>query len=248
MIPVLSSASWTAAAGAALCCGLTKAGLGGFSLLTVLLMAMVLPAKESTGALLPLLIAADFLAAGGFRKHADWRELRSLLPATLPGLALGWVLLEVIPDAIFRAVLGWMILLMMLLVIWQRVDSRVLDAVMSHPVLASVSGFIAGVSTMMANAGGPAMTFHLLAKRFDKMSFVGTCAWFFLITNLLKLPLSLSLGLISGSSLLMDLLLLPAVLAGFLLGKALLGKIPQGPFDLLLLAASVATAIKLVVF
>jgi len=98
---------------------------------------------------------------------------------------------------------------------------------------------------MIANAGGPAMTFHLLARRFDKMAFVGTCAWFFFMTNLVKVPLSLSLGLISLHSLLLDLCLLPAVAAGFLLGKALLGKIPQGPFDTMLVLMSLAAALKL---
>jgi uncharacterized membrane protein YfcA len=245
VIPALSPLQWGLGLCSALCIGLAKSGFGGFGLLIVSLMAMILPAKESTGAVLPLLIAADLMAVRGFRSHADWREIRALLPATIPGLIAGWWLLDVIPVRIFGHFLGWMILAMMGLVIWQRLDRRVLAAVMSHPALASFSGFLAGLSTMMANAGGPAMTFHLLARRFDKMAFVGTCAWFFFLTNLIKVPFSLSLGLISPSSLLLDLWLVPAVGVGFLLGKALLGKIPQGPFDLMLLAMSLAAALKL---
>ena len=79
------------------------------------------------------------------------------------------------------------------------------------------------------------------------MSYVGTCAWFFFITNMIKVPFSLSLGLISRSSLLLDLWLIPVIGVGFLLGKALLGKIPQGPFDLILLIMSLAAALKLVI-
>jgi len=105
-------------------------------------MAMILPAKESTGAVLPLLIAADLMAVRGFRNHADWKEIRSLLPATLPGLIAGWWLLDVIPARIFGLVLGWMILAMMALVVWQRLDRRVLATVMNHPALASLSGFL----------------------------------------------------------------------------------------------------------
>jgi hypothetical protein len=245
VIPAYTPLQWGLGLCGALCIGLSKSGFGGFGLLIVSLMAMILPAKESTGAVLPLLIAADLMAVRGFRRHADWGEIRSLLPATIPGLLAGWWLLDVIPSRIFGHLLGWMILAMMALVVWQRLDRRVLTAVMNHRALASFSGFLAGISTMMANAGGPAMTFHLLARRFDKMAFVGTCAWFFFITNLLKVPFSLSLGLISRSSLLLDLCLLPAVAAGFLLGKALLGRIPQGPFDMLLLVMSVAAALKL---
>ena len=247
MIPTLSPLQWGLGLCAALCIGLSKSGFGGFGLLIVSLMAMILPAKESTGAVLPMLIAADLMAVRGFRRHADWKEIRALLPATIPGLIAGWWLLDAIPVRIFGHFLGWMILAMMGLVVWQRLDTRVLAAVMSHPALASFSGFLAGLSTMMANAGGPAMTFHLLARRFDKMAFVGTCAWFFFLTNLIKVPFSLSLGLISRSSLLLDLWLVPAVGAGFLLGRAFLGRIPQGPFDLMLLAMSLAAALKLAV-
>jgi uncharacterized membrane protein YfcA len=135
---------------------------------------------------------------------------------------------------------------MMALVLWQRFDTRVLDMVMHHPVLSGFSGFAAGVSTMMANAGGPAMTFYLLAKKFDKMAFVGTCAWFFFVTNLSKIPLSLNLGLISTSSLMLDLALVPVVAAGFLLGKSLLGKVSQGPFEWILVVMATASAIKLI--
>ena len=240
-------AQWLLSIGAALCIGLTKAGFGGFGLLFVSFMAMILPAKESTGAVLPLLLAADLMAVRGFRHHADWKEIRALLPATIPGLIAGWWLLDTVPGPIFGQVLGWMILAMMALVVWQRLDRRILGAVMRHRGLAAFSGFLAGISTMMANAGGPAMTFHLMARRFDKMSFVGTCAWFFFITNIIKVPFSVSLGLISHSSLVLDFCLLPAVGAGFLLGKAVLGKIPQAPFEWILVATATASAIRLIV-
>lgn len=246
ILPALSVQAWVLTAFAAFSCGLAKSGFGGFGLVTVLLMAMILPAKESTGAVLPLLIFADLMAVGGFRRHVDWNELRRLLPSTLIGVLSGWIVMGRIPDAGFGAFLGWMILAMMALVLWQRFDKRVLDAVMHHPVLSGFSGFAAGVSTMMANAGGPAMTFYLLAKKFDKMALVGTCAWFFFVTNLSKVPLSLNLGLISPSSLTLDLALLPVVAAGFLLGRNLLGRIQQGPFEWLLVVMAVVSAVKLI--
>lgn len=245
MIPEFTALQWSLSVGAALCVGLSKSGFLGFGLLLVSLMALALPAKESTGAVLPLLIAADLMAVYGFRRHAVWKEIRALIPPTIPGLLVGWWLLDAVPGRAFVHVLGWMILGMMGLVVWQKADARVIAAVMKHPALAYFSGFVAGLSTMMANAGGPAMTFHLLARRFDKMSFVGTCAWFFFIMNLIKFPFNLSLGLITRSSLTLDLWLIPAVVVGFLLGKSLLGKIPQGPFDLILLIMSVIAALKL---
>jgi len=245
-LPDLPPSAWVLAALAAFCTGLSKAGFGGFGLITVLLMAMVLPAKESTGAVLPMLIAADLMAVGGFRRHVDRRELVKLLPPTLAGLAAGWLLMDRIPDTLFGSFLGWTILAMMALVLWQRFDKRVLSGVLHHPVLSTFSGVMAGITTMTANAGGPVMTFYLLAKRFDKMAFVGTCAWFFFITNLVKVPLSWSLGLISYRSLILDLMLIPVVGAGMLLGRFLLNKIPQAPFEWLLLIMATASALKLI--
>lgn len=231
---------------AAFCTGLSKSGFGGFGILTVLLMASLMPARESTGAVLPMLIVADLMAIGAFRKHADRRELGRLIPATLAGLLAGWILMTRIPERDFGRFLGWVVLSMMLLVLWQRFDRRILSTVLRHRSLAALSGFLAGVTTMVANAGGPAMTFHLLARRFDKMAFVGTSAWFFFIVNVLKVPISLNLGLISRSSLTLDLVLLPAIILGMELGRFFLGKIPQGPFEWLLLVTGIAAALRLI--
>jgi hypothetical protein len=85
-----------------------------------------------------------------------------------------------------------------------------------------------------------------LAKKFEKMAFVGTCAWFFFAVNLAKIPMSWSLGLISKSSLLLNLLLLPGVAAGMLAGRLLLGKIPQGAFDSLMIVMALASAVRLI--
>jgi len=238
---------WGMASLAALCIGLTKAGFSGCGLIAVLLMAEIMPAKESTGAVLPMLIAADLMAIGIYRNHVNWRIIRGLLPTTCIGLLTGWFMMSRIPDHLFSHVMGWMILAMMGIVFWQRLDRRILSEIMHHPVLGTISGFAAGITTMMANAGGPAMTFYLLAKNFDKMAFVGTCAWFFFLTNLTKVPLSWNLGLISTSSLELNLMLLPALVAGMVLGRFLLGKITQASFDWLLLVMSTLVALRMIV-
>ena len=240
-LPVLSCALV-----AAFCIGLTKAGFSGFSLLAILLMAQVYPAKESTGAVLPMLIIADLMAIGVYRRHVDWRELRRLFPTTLLGLVAGGILLGKIPGPVFAQVLGWMIIGVMILLVWQRIDRRVLATVLAHPRLASFSGFVAGVTTMLANAGGPAMTFHLLARNFDKMAFVGTCAWFFFFTNLAKVPISFGLGLITRSSLLFDLLMIPAIALGMVTGRILLDRVSQSLFEVLALLMAIAAALRLI--
>ncbi|MFQ3226262.1 MAG: hypothetical protein ACI8Z5_002534, partial [Lentimonas sp.] len=50
--------------------GLGKGGLPGVGNLTVVLLAVALPAKASVGVLLPILIAADVVAVSIYRRHA----------------------------------------------------------------------------------------------------------------------------------------------------------------------------------
>jgi hypothetical protein len=44
-----------------------------------------LTARESTGALLPLLLAGDVFGVAFFRKHADWSHLWKLFPWVITG-------------------------------------------------------------------------------------------------------------------------------------------------------------------
>jgi uncharacterized membrane protein YfcA len=99
---------------------------------------------------------------------------------------------------------------------------------------------------MLANAAGPAMTVYLLASRLPKYEFVGTAAWFFFFINLIKVPFSASLGLITPQTLLFNLLLAPAVLIGLFCGKILLGKINQQAFEWLLIGLSLLGALRLI--
>ena len=48
-----------------------------------------LPAKESTGAILLMLMTGDLLAVWSYRGDADFRMLRRLVPAVLAGVGAG---------------------------------------------------------------------------------------------------------------------------------------------------------------
>ena len=98
---------------------------------------------------------------------------------------------------------------------------------------------------MLANAAGAITAFYFLARRMDKMTFVGTAAWFFFVVNLAKVPFSVDLGLINKESLLFDLMLLPVVLAGGVAGRILLKRVPQKLFEWITIALAVAAAVRL---
>ena len=241
-----SPALWVLAIVAALCAGLAKTGFGGLGIVAVLLFAQIFPAKASTGALLPLMIFGDLIGVYFYRGHANWPDLIRLLPATLAGIICGWWLMPRIPDHDFIVFLGWLILGLMVLTVVQRRFPRVLLSAVDHPLLGLVAGWAAGLATMLANAAGAITAFYFLARRMDKMTFVGTAAWFYLVINLSKIPFSIHLGLMTPESLKFDLLLLPAVAVGAVAGRLLLRRVPQRLFEWITILLATAAALRLI--
>lgn len=230
---------------AALGIGVSKSGLPGVSLLHVVIMASLFPARASTGVVLPMLVIGDIAAVAVFRRHSRWPLLVRTLPAATAGVIAGWYVMDRYPDWQSGATIGWIVLAlaaMQLVRDWKPAWFERLPH--STPFGAGV-GLVAGTTTMIANAAGPVMGLYLLTIRLPKKAFVGTSAWFFLIINVLKLPFSVQLGLISGSTLGLNLILAPVILAGLFLGKAVVSRLPQRIFDTLVLVFAVVAALKL---
>lgn len=241
----LSAPQWLLAALAALCIGLSKGGFGGVSILGIVIMAAIMPARESTGVILPLLIGGDLCAVAVYRRHAEWRHIWRLLPPMLAGIVVGYFMMKHIPDGAFRPIIGGTVLVMVLLQYARMLRPAMFEYVPHARWFAWSMGGASGIATMLANAAGPVMTLYLLANNLAKLALVGTIAWAFLIVNVLKLPFSFGLGLITRESLLFSLILLPAIALGIGLGRWLLGAISQRSFEncLLILAAIVALAL-----
>lgn len=236
---------WLLCALVAGCAGLAKTGLGGLGTVGLVVMALVMPARESTGALLTILIVADVFAVRAFYRHADWRVILRLLPPALVGIVVGWWLMPRVPDAQFRPLLGGLILALTALLLVQRRRPGISEAVAGRRGLAWLAGGAGGLTTMLANAAGPVMTLYLLACRLPKMEFVGTSAWFFFVINLAKVPFSMHLGLITRDSLLLTAAMVPFVLLGAVLGRRIVERLNQRLFDSLLIAFTVLAALRL---
>ena len=233
---------------AAVVIGFSKTSLGGLAVVSIAIFATVLPAKESTAAVLVLLIVGDFVAVSHYRHDADWSLIRRLLPAVLPGLLLGSVFLRIVSDDVLRRGIGvvlLVLLLLQLLVKWRGDASD--STVHEHPVVAWIAGIGAGFSTMTANAAGAVMTLYLSAAGVDKWRFIGTNAWFFLIVNLVKVPFSVGLGLMHWPDLARGALLAPLILLGGILGYATARLMSQRRFDVAVLLASTLAAVALLV-
>ena len=95
--------------------GVAKTGVSGMAILVVPLIAMVFPAKESVGALLPMLIAGDILAVIYYRHHAQWGQLGKLVPGVAVGMLAGGLFLGQLDNESMRNFLGGFVLLLLVL-------------------------------------------------------------------------------------------------------------------------------------
>ena len=101
--------------------GMAKAGFGGLGMLAILIMARVLPARESTGAILPMLILADVFAVYTYRAHAKGSLVLRMVPPALVGIICGWLLMPHIPAKSFGPFIGWLTLALVVLVLVAKV-------------------------------------------------------------------------------------------------------------------------------
>jgi hypothetical protein len=215
----------------AMCIGLSKAGLAGTATLNVVLMAKIFGAKASVGLVLPLLIVADFLGFLLNRKGGSWRQILPMVPPAIAGVVLGWWLLDRIDNNVARMTIGWIILALLGFNLVLRRKRAELLELTRHRTFSWGMGFLSGTVTMLANAAGPVMTVFLLSQRLEKKEHLGVFCRFFLFINLFKLPFSRSAGIITAPSLATNLVLLPGVVLGILLGWQILKRIQQDAFE-----------------
>jgi len=190
--------------------GMGKAGLYGAGMISVPLMAFAFGSKDSTGILLLLLIIADLFAVVIYRRDANWKFLRQLLPAACLGIVAATFLGAVIDDLAFQRVMGIVILGCIVLMIRQELQKSTLAP--SWSAFAPATGVMGGFTSMIGNLGAPVMAIYLLAMRLPKREFLGTAAWFFLTVNLIKVPFHvLAWGTLDTSAAMLAIFFIPLV-------------------------------------
>jgi len=233
---------------AALGIGFSKSGFQGVGMIHVIIFAYLFGARDATGVLLPLLIVGDVCAICYFGKQAQWKHIRRLLPPTLIGVVVGWLLMKQLNEAVFKPLVGTIILTLTCIQTVRMWRPNWFDKFPHEKWFAWSLGFLVGLTTMLANAAGPVMALYLLAVSLPKLELVGTSAWFFLVINVLKVPFSFNMGLITPETLTLNLIFAPAVLPGMWIGRWLIQRVPQRVFDSLLLALTAIAALRLIAF
>lgn len=242
--------AWALLGFAAVLIGLSKTALPGVNTLSIAIFAAFLPPKESTAALLLLLIVGDVFALISYRRHADWKTLIKLIPAVTVGLAVGALFLAFAGDSWVRRAIGAILLALVLYAVWQRIrahNTTVPPRRQGEGSTLAMAGYgsLGGFTTMVANAGGAPMSLYFLSTGFPVKAFLGTAAWFFAIINLVKVPIMAGLGLFVPEVLSLALLTVPGVVVGALLGRWIAFRIRQRSFEYAILLFTALGAIYL---
>src|SRR5438093_1476184 len=145
-IPDLLVWHWAVAALGGMLIGFSKTGIAGLGVLTVAMYANILPARQSTGVILPMLICADVVAVAAYRRHAVWTHLRRLFPWVAAGIVLGFFAMNLMNDTQVRRLIGAIVIGMVVLHVWRR---RTADAIPHTFWLSAATGILAGFTTMM---------------------------------------------------------------------------------------------------
>lgn len=212
--------AWALAFTATFLMGTSKAGLKGLATFNVTLLALAFGARQSTGLIIPLLIVGDVFAVIYYNRHTQWKYIFRFLPWMLAGILIGAYVGKDLPEKEFKWGMVTIIFISLGLLIWW--DKRKSSSVPTHWLFAGPIGIMAGICTMIGNLAGAFTNIFFLAMRLPKNEFVGTAAWLFFITNLVKLPFHVFIWkTITWDSLLINLKLLPAIFLGLFSGVAI---------------------------
>ena len=240
----LTAMQWLIVLLCALLVGMAKTGLSGVGLMVVPLLASVFGGRPSVGLLLPILIFADVFAVSYYNRHAEWKYILRLLPWSLIGVGAGVLVGQVISDIVFNRLLAVVVLTGIVLMILQDMRKKV--SVPDYWWFAMGLGLLGGFATMIGNAAGPIMALYLLSMRLPKNIYIGTGAWFFFIVNVFKVPFHVGIWkTITVQSLLFDVLMIPAIALGALLGIWLVKFFPEKAYRIFIIATTLFSALLL---
>jgi uncharacterized membrane protein YfcA len=229
---------------------MAKGGLPGIGNLSVVFAVMAFGGKPAVGILLPVLIAADIVSVSIYKRHASWATVFRLIPWTFIGLGVGYLLMDRLSSEQVRVGIGILVLSLAIIFGLKKylMSPEQLDHIFQRSIFRWISGLLVGVSTLLANAAGPIAQLYFLSIKLPPLPFAATTACFFIIINLIKVPLFVSLGLFTQTGLQTSLLLAPIAMGGVWIGKYLFLRLNRSVFETLVWIFVVVAGCKLVWF
>ena len=216
---------------------------GGFAIIGIPLLSLVMDPVTAGGLLAPLFIAMDLYALRYF-KPSTWSKpgLVLLLPGLVIGIGAGFLLFRSLDHRTVTLAMG--VITLIFVGLWLVGGAEVTIRPRSTPK-AITAGLASGVTTMVAHSGGPPLAMYLLPLGLGKEIYAGTTSLFFTVGNATKLVPWLLLVKPSAHVWTLMALCLLAIPMGVGLGWRLHGALDQRQIYRACYALLVVTALKL---
>jgi len=201
-------------------------GMTGFgsTVLSMPLLAQILPLKFAVPLMLLLDLGAFALFGARFRRGIRYDEIRWLAAFMLAGIAIGLTLLIRVPDRHLLAGLGLFVLAYAAYGLRRRGAPLSLARGWSVPI-----GLVGGALSAMFGTGGVLFAIFNSGRIRDKSELRATNAAMIMASSIVRVVLFGAAGLLSQHGLVMSALVLaPAMIAGLLIGNRLHAAVPSG--------------------
>jgi hypothetical protein len=157
---------------------------GGFAILGIPLMALVMDPITAGALLAPMFCLTDVVAFRYWRS-STWSkpDLVVLIPGLIVGIGAGFLVLRLV-DRHFIAI-AIAVITLLFAGLWFKGGGRIVPRARSRAKGVS-AGAASGLASMIAHSGGPPVAMYLLPLGLPKAELAGTTFLFFVVANLLK--------------------------------------------------------------
>ena len=216
---------------------------GGFAIIGIPLLSLVMDPLTAGGLLAPLFISMDIFALRYWRP-STWSkpDLIVLLPCLIVGIGFGTITLRLLDERAVAIAIALITLTFSLM--WFSGGSKIQVRPRSA-FKAAAAGLSSGVTTMVAHSGGPALAMYLLPLGMAKEVYAGTTSFFFTVGNAVKAVPWLLLVKPTQTVWALMALVLPAVPLGIWAGWKLHARLDQRSLYRTCYGLLIVTALKL---
>ncbi len=224
--------------------GLSKGGFSGLGTLGVPMMSLVASPVRAAAIVLPVLLVQDWLSVWAFRRDFSPRNLIILIPSSVVGVGVGWLVAARVSDDAVRLAIG---VISIVFVLYMLIRDRLGRAPVEKPGVPSgvLWGSLAGFTSFVSHSGAPPFQVYVMPQYLKPPVFAGTATMFFAAVNLLKVPPYFLLGQFNRDNLFVSAGLIPVAILSTFAGVWVTRRVSADRFYAIILALTFLIGAKL---
>lgn len=239
-----AAAFYAAAIPAVAVLGLSKGGFSGLGTLAVPILSLAISPVKAAAITLPLLVISDWVSVWAFRRDFSSRNLAILIPSSLIGVGLGWLLAARVSEDAVRLAVG---ALSILFVAYMLTRDRLTGGAAARAGVAPgvFWGAVTGFTSFISHSGAPPFQVYVMPQKLSPRMFAGTSSIVFAAVNLIKVPPYFFLGEFDRANLTAAAWLAPLAVLSAFAGVWIVRRVSMDRFYAAILALTFLVGVKL---